>query len=895
MIKKIIYTFVVLFMTFSVAACTTGGGNNTPQTDENEVKVIQVNQLIEKLPEEITLENDSTIKQIITLYDSLPVKYREKILNYEKVLEAKMIIEVLKNNQALINSAQKIIDEINSLPKVEDLTLDDFEKVTNIKKSYDALTNEVKELVTNYSVLEQLLSKLEELKQEVQEKINEVINAINSLPTLENLKLTDKTTIQNVREKYENLANSEKKLISNISKLEELEQKILELEQIEINKSEAQVIINLINALPIISDVTLKDKTKIEEARLAYNNLSNDAKEYVNNINKLESLEQKVQQLEKEELYKSEAQVVIGLINALPITSQVTLNDKTKIDEARNAYNNLSNDAKKYITNLAKLENLEKRIDEIIEAKSSATEVINLIIALPNVDDVDLDDKEKVLSVRETYNNLSDEAKTYVNNLNKLEELENRIHILETTITNNILDCVSDVATSNTVDTLILENNDATFKWSSSNKNLYVINGEEATINKAYQTHQTQTVTVTVTITYKSGGTATKSKEIIVNPVLFDSMPSTPVATYYQSGATSTYKNYSNRYKKEKTLFSDKAKEVLDIVYYAFAIPAADGTISISNISYFNEVIKIREAGVRVVLSINGVGTDTFNAFNTITKDATLISKFVKNTMNLVDANYLDGVDIDWESISTNNAVVASQMNDLVKAFRQEMNNRQAKDGTPYLLTAAIPGTSWGAASSRFDLKTLNSYLDYVNMMSYDLNRTDKTSHLSPMYKSSNDGGYGFGVDYGTTLFVNAGLSRSKIIVGSAGYGKAFNVTGTVSSTSKYPGLAVSGSLTQISGVTGSYESGTLFGNAIDTLIASGKYTKYIEYNSSNKIVGSYLYNATDKIFVTYESEEIIAAKYEFASTYTGMGIMCWAYTEDTADRYINTIYDNLN
>jgi GH18 family chitinase len=163
------------------------------------------------------------------------------------------------------------------------------------------------------------------------------------------------------------------------------------------------------------------------------------------------------------------------------------------------------------------------------------------------------------------------------------------------------------------------------------------------------------------------------------------------------------------------------------------------------------------------------------------------------------------------------------------------------------------------------------------------------------MYKSSNDGGYGFGVDYGVTLFVNAGLSRNKIIVGSAGYGKAYKVTGTVNQSSKYPGLGVRGTLTQISGLTGSYSSGTLFGNAIDTLIAGGKYVKYIEYNSSGKIVSSFLYSETDKIFVTYESEEVITAKYEFIKNYNGMGIMSWAYTEDTADRYINSIYEAIN
>ena len=826
MIKRLTYIVIALFLTITLASCTTGGGTTQPSSNENDVKVMQINQLIEKLPEEITLKDETRINQIIGLYDSLPTKYRAEINNYEKVLEAKTIVEELKKEQQTQSKVQNVIDEINKLPKVDELTYEDTDKVNSVKELYNALTEEEKAQITNYNTLEELLTKLENFE--------------------------------------------------------------------SVMKANAQNVINAINNLPDVNDITLSNKTNVENVRVSYNNLNSVEKSYVTNLQTLEALEEKIVELEKIDAYKKEAQTVIGLINALPILSNVTLDDKTKVDEARTAYNNLSKDAKTYVSNIQKLENLESRITEIINAKSDATNVTNQIIALPNVEDADLDDKEKITAVRNAYNNLSDEAKTYVKNLDKLESLENKIYILESYQTNSILNCVSDIATSNTIDTLILENADAKFTWTSSNNNLYVISGEEAKVNMAYQTHQTQTVTVSVKITYKVGGSETKSKIITVKPILFEEMPNTPVATYFQSSATYTYKTYSTRYKTEKTLFSDKAKNVLDIVYYAFATPSKDGTIKIENTSYFNEVIKIRESGVRVVLSINGVGTETFNAFNTITKDATLINTFVKNTMDLVDANHLDGVDIDWESLDSNNVVNATQMNNLAKAFRTEMTNRQAAGGSSYLLTAAIPGTTWGAASTRFDLATLNSYLDYVNMMSYDSNKTNITTHHAPVYASSYDSGYGFGIVKGTSIFTNAGLKKAKILVGAASYGKAYKVTGTVSSTSKYPGLGVAGTLTQISGLTGSYASGTLFTNALDTLLANSNYKQYTEYNSSGQIVGSYLYNETDKIFVTYESTDTLIAKYNYVKDTAGMGIMCWAYTEDTSDYYVNTLYDQI-
>ena len=277
----------------------------------------------------------------------------------------------------------------------------------------------------------------------------------------------------------------------------------------------------------------------------------------------------------------------------------------------------------------------------------------------------------------------------------------------------------------------------------------------------------------------------------------------------------------------------------------------------------------------------------------TVTADPVKRANFVKNLMDMVEKHNFDGIDIDWETVSTSVKVIASQLNALMKELREEMTKRQDDGGTPYFLSAAVPASSWGTTSDRFDFVTLNKYVDYINLMSYDLNNGTKTSHLSPLYTSSNDGGYGFGCSYGINRLVSLGLSRNKIIIGSAGYGKAYKVTGTSTNT-KYPYLGVAGTLTKISGIDGSFASGTLYGSAILSLIKTGKYTSYTEYNNSGQPVASYLYSSTDKIFVTYDSPEIIKAKYQYAASMNGVGIMCWCYSEDTSDSDVNAIYEEI-
>ena len=74
----------------------------------------------------------------------------------------------------------------------------------------------------------------------------------------------------------------------------------------------------------------------------------------------------------------------------------------------------------------------------------------------------------------------------------------------------------------------------------------------------------------------------------------------------------------------------------------------------------------------------------------------------------------------------------------------------------------------------------------------------------------------------------------------------------------------------------------------------TGKFTQYNEYNNSGKLVGSYLYNATDKYFITFDSVLSVTEKCKYAASNKGMGIMVWAYGEDATDTIVNTICDNL-
>ena len=453
---------------------------------------------------------------------------------------------------------------------------------------------------------------------------------------------------------------------------------------------------------------------------------------------------------------------------------------------------------------------------------------------------------------------------------------------------------ISDTATSNTVDTLLTEEDGVTYKYTSSNSSLYIINSSEgsASVSKVYQTHKNQNVTVSVTASY-NGETITKSKTITISPVLYNDMSDNPIGTYFVGDTAYTYTKYNSRYQTNQTFFSDEAKETLDLVYYAFASPNSDGTLTLDSTSYVKYVTALKENDVRVLVSLNGATTTEQINFYNITNDDTLLNTFINNICDLVEQYNFDGVDIDWE-YNTSYPIRSAYYTKLVTGLYNELANRQDNGGTPYMLTAALPASSWGTSTDRFDYTVLNTYLDHINVMSYGMYNSSITSHVSPLYTSSYAYAYGFSMDYAVNRFVSLGFPASKLILGCAGYGTHFTITGDIDETAKYVGLGVTATLSN-AGVTGAHNSGTIYSHGIDTLKATGSYDEIHAYNSSGKFVGSYLLNKTTKSFVTYDSFFSLSVKYDYVTKIKGLGLMCWSYTQDTNDTVINGIINAKN
>ena len=373
-----------------------------------------------------------------------------------------------------------------------------------------------------------------------------------------------------------------------------------------------------------------------------------------------------------------------------------------------------------------------------------------------------------------------------------------------------------------------------------------------------YPTHRNQKVSLKCQVTVDNEYIDI-TREVTIKAIQFEHVDN-PVAGYF----------YHTDIKNQTESFT----RTFDIVYIAFACVTAGGDVVVDAgaKTLLSKTNELRKQGIRCVLSIAG-GAENFSQAcyaNTV--------KVADNLVKLVKEYNLDGIDVDWEYPNT--ALDTSNFVDLVKFLREKLDALSGEDGTPYLVTAAIPGTD---KFRNFNFAKSNQYLDYVNLMSYDMNLEGRTTHLCPLSRGG-DGGM-WNVEWSVRDFVAGGLDKHKIIIGAAFYGKTYKVTGAVDLSSTYPGLFTAAELVQMQ-----YQSGTVTYKYIyENFLKNPDYTRY--WDRGAKV--PYLYNDKEKIFVTYEDEESLIAKVEYAYQ-EGLGIMFWDYSYDKDNILTDTICDRM-
>ncbi len=169
--------------------------------------------------------------------------------------------------------------------------------------------------------------------------------------------------------------------------------------------------------------------------------------------------------------------------------------------------------------------------------------------------------------------------------------------------------------------------------------------------------------------------------------------------------------------------------------------------------------LKKVKPSLKVLLSIGGWGSGRFSE---MASDPVKRKSFARDCARVVKEFGLDGIDIDWEYPGSDLAGISSSPDDKAN-FTLLMRDLRAAIGKRKLLTIASV-----CNADYIDFKGALPYLDYVNVMSYDMG-TQNTHHAA-LYRSEYAGNCT--ADEAVRKHIAAGVPRRKIVMGMPFYGR---------------------------------------------------------------------------------------------------------------------------
>lgn len=243
--------------------------------------------------------------------------------------------------------------------------------------------------------------------------------------------------------------------------------------------------------------------------------------------------------------------------------------------------------------------------------------------------------------------------------------------------------------------------------------------------------------------------------------------------------------------------------------------------------------LKKRNPRLKVLLSLGGWGS---GGFSEMAADAALRKAFAADCRRVVNEFNLDGIDVDWEYPGSSAAGITSTPDDPANFVLLLKDIRDALAGV-HLLTVAS-----GATGSGMIFEDVLKYVDFVNIMSYDL--ADPPKHHAPLYKSKYSG-Y-ITADGCVAKHIQAGVPAGKLVLGVPFYGRGCGPYGYSEPFSKItvkPGCAE-------------------------------------RWDEDARV--PYIVDAQGNFVLGFENARSITAKREYIKEKGLRGIMYWEYSQDT-------------
>ncbi len=224
---------------------------------------------------------------------------------------------------------------------------------------------------------------------------------------------------------------------------------------------------------------------------------------------------------------------------------------------------------------------------------------------------------------------------------------------------------------------------------------------------------------------------------------------------YYVVGYLPSYRSVSS--------VPDVKFRMTNVVVYAFYSVNGSGTLS-APASPSSTLVAVRDKArtnnAKVFLGINDGAAGNFK---NMASTATGRNNFIKDVMNTVRANNLDGVDTDWEFPTTTDGTDIT-----FTALMKELSDSLHRDGRYYLSCAITAGKYAGGIRDAVR-NEIFPYVDFFNIMAYD------DFNTSVPYRHHSD--YTLATVCLNYWITTRGMPASKAVLGIPAYGRPSGIT----------------------------------------------------------------------------------------------------------------------
>lgn len=320
-------------------------------------------------------------------------------------------------------------------------------------------------------------------------------------------------------------------------------------------------------------------------------------------------------------------------------------------------------------------------------------------------------------------------------------------------------------------------------------------------------------------------------------------------------------------------------------INYAFANIGSDQKlvlgfpdVDIDNIKRLNS-LKQTNPDLKTLISVGGWSWS--GKFSDVALTEETRAAFADSCVDFITSYGFDGVDLDWEYPVRGGLVTNARRGEdkqnftlLLKKIREKLDARGMIDKKHYLLT--IAGGADRSYINNVELSKLAQYLDYANIMTYDLHGywDSHTDLLAPLFDNNDPSPqYKMSVDQAVTAWLAASFPAEKLVMGIPLYGYLYSSVKD-SNNGLYQSFGGSNSI--------GYQA------IKDNYLNQAGDTSH--FHDQSKV--PWLFNGT--IFISYEDPRSIVCKSDYIKSKKLGGAMVWELSQDPEGELLGALYHGL-